>query len=246
MFIDIHAHLDLIKENQNAIKNAKQKGILVVNNSIDYGSIKETLKLSSENKNIRAALGVYPIEALKLSEKELEEIIEFIKKNKEKALAIGEVGIDLKWSQELEQQKKIFQKFIDLAKELDKPLIVHSRNAERECIEILEKNNCKKVVFHCFSGRISLAKRIIKNNWFLSIPTNVCHNSQMQEIVKIAEIKHIFCETDSPYLHPIKGQKDNEPANVIEGYKKIAEIKGISLQEVEKTIEDNFNKLFSL
>ena len=98
---------------------------------------------------------------------------------------------------------------------------------------------------HCFNGNLKLIKRIILNNWCLSIPTNVKHSEHFQKVIEITPLENLFCETDSPYLHPDR-EKNNEPSNVIESYKKIAEIKSITLKEVEKQIEENYKNLFKI
>jgi len=143
----------------------------------------------------------------------------------------------------LEKQKKTFQKFINLARELNIPIVIHSRKAEAEAIELLEKSEYKKIIMHCFNGNLKLVKKIIENGWFLSIPTNVKHAEHFQKVIELTPIEQLFCETDSPFLHPDK-KFPNEPANVVESYKKIAEIKKLSLKEVEKKIEENYKKLF--
>ena len=111
---------------------------------------------------------------------EVDEEIEFIRKNKKNVSAIGEVGMDFKESDDKERQRDIFSKFIGIAIELDVPIIVHSRKAESECIEMLESFGAKKVVMHCFSGKMSLVKRIASNKWNLSIPTSVTRSEQFQ------------------------------------------------------------------
>ncbi|KHO55087.1 MAG: TatD DNase family protein [archaeon GW2011_AR19] len=246
MFIDIHSHIDICKDIDTFIKNAKKKNVKILTAGTSPKSNREILKLKIKYPEIKICLGIYPIDALKISEKEIDSEIEFIKKNKEKISAIGEVGIDLKHAKEdsLETQKENLKKFGNLAKELDIPIIIHSRKAEKECIELLEKLNYNKIIMHCFSGNMKLVSRIINNNWNLSIPANVKHSEHFQKIVEQTPIKQLFCETDSPFLHPDK-LRDNEPANVIESYKKISEIKKISLTEVEKKIEENYKRLFS-
>jgi len=241
MFIDIHAHLEMCKDSEKAIKNAKD--ILIISAGVDEKSNKKALEFSKKFSNVKCSFGLYPIEALKLSEKELEKELKFIEENKGSILGIGEVGIDLKESPEFEKQKENLIKIIKLAKKLDKPLIIHSRKAEKEVVEILEKEKCKRVVMHCFSGNFKLVKRIIENNWFLSIPTCVKRSEHFQKVILEAPIENLFCETDSPYMHP-DGERDNEPKNVIESYNKIAEIKKLSLKEVEEKIEENFEELF--
>jgi len=96
---------------------------------------------------------------------------------------------------------------------------------------------------HCFSGNFKLVKKILENNWILTIPTSVKNSQHFQKVIEIAPIKNLLCETDSPYLHPDK-EFPNEPENVIESYKKISEIKKISLKEVEKTLEKNYANFF--
>lgn len=180
-----------------------------------------------------------------MSEDKIEEEIEFIRKNKSKIVSIGEIGLDFKENTEAkEKQKRIFIEMLDLAKELDMPVQIHSRKAELECIEILEKTEMKKVIMHCFCGKIFLVKRIIDNGWFLTIPTNVTFSEHFQQVIKETPITQILCETDSPFLHPHK-ERNNIPSFVIESYKKIAEIKGLSLDDVKKQIYTNFTKLFN-
>ena len=246
MFIDIHSHIDICKDIDTFIKNAKKKNVKILTAGTNPKSNKEILKLKIKYPEINICLGIYPIDALKISEKEMDSEIEFIKKNKEKISAIGEVGIDLKHAKEdsLETQKENLKKFGNLAKELDIPIIIHSRKAEKECIELLEKLNYNKIIMHCFSGNMKLVSRIINNNWNLSIPANVKHSEHFQKIVEVTPIENLFCETDSPFLHPDK-LRDNEPSNVIESYKKISEIKNLPLVEVEKQIEENYNELFN-
>lgn len=252
MFIDVHCHLDkLIEEDisaAQAIKNASKNGVKkMIVNGTDSQQNKIILELAEKHKEVLPALGIYPIDALKLSEAEIDKEIEFIKENKKLISAIGEVGLDLKEEElhkTLDKQKIILKKFVNLAIKLNKPVIIHSRKAELHTIELLEELNTKKVIMHCFSGKMSLVDRIVKNNWLLSIPANSHYAQQFQDVIKRVPILNLLCETDTPYLHPLK-EWPNEPANVIYSYKKIAEIKKISLEEVEKQIENNFNQLFS-
>ena len=240
-FIDFHCHIDFYENTDEIIKNARESNVnIILNNGINREANRKTIALSKKYSEVKACLGLYPIEALKLTDKEIDEEINFIKK--QNITAIGEVGMDFAHSQEKEKQKNIFRKFIKLSKELDKPIIVHSRKAELECIELLEEEKAKKVVMHCFTGKKKLIERIEKNNWFLTIPTMVVYSEQTQEFVKMISISQLLCETDSPYLHPER-KDDNEPANVVEAYKKVAEIKNMTLEEVKNVIFMNWQKL---
>lgn len=245
-FIDIHCHLDMIDlPLEEIIKNALDNNVkIIVSQGVNPESNRTVLSLSEKYDIVKAALGLYPIDSLKLSEKEIDDEISFIKKNKNKIVAIGEVGLDFKESIEKEKQINTFEKIVKLSKEINKPLIIHSRKAESEIIEILEKQKAKKVIMHCFSGKFSLIKKIIENGWFLTIPTSVKNSEHFQKIIELTPIEQLFCETDSPYLHPDK-KWPNQPSNVIESYKKIAEIKKINMEEVKKKIFKNYISLFT-
>lgn len=246
MLIDIHCHLDMCRNPSDCVKRAIDAGVgIIVTNGVNHQNNMQVLELARMFPIVKAALGLYPIDALSMSDEDIIETIKFIRKNESKVAAIGEVGIDYKEDlNQHEKQKKIFSKMIDLALELDKPIVVHSRKAELDAIEMLEEAGMKKVLMHCFSGNMKLVKRIIDNGWFLSIPTAVKHATHFQEVIKLAPLNQLLCETDAPYLHPDK-EMDNESKNIIESYKKIAEIKKISLKEVEKQIEDNCKALFN-
>jgi TatD DNase family protein len=108
---------------------------------------------------------------------------------------------------------------------------------------MLQSSKLKKIIMHCFTGKKSLVKKIIDNGWFLTVPTCIVRSTQFQENVKLAPITQIFCETDAPYLTPLKNKR-NEPAFVVEAYKKVAEIKNMELKEVINNIWMNFQKVF--
>lgn len=246
-FIDVHCHIDRYKEDEIRAIMERARNVqvrIIINNGNTMQTNRKVLKLAEKYPEIKIALGIHPIECGGLSDDEIDNEIKFIKENKNKIIAIGEVGMDFKESEvKPEKQAKIFKKFIKLSMEIDKPIVVHSRKAEKECIEILEQMNAKKVLMHCFSGKMSLVERIVSNGWFISIPASIKYNSQFQLIAQKVPIGQLFCETDAPFLHPDK-EMNNEPAFVLEAYKKIAEISQLSLRDIEKKIEDNYKKLF--
>ncbi len=253
MFIDVHCHLDMLAKEGVTVKKAvanaiKKKVSCIVVNGVNPKHNRDILALAEDFEEIKPSLGMYPIDALKLTDKAIDEEIDFIIKNKKDIYAIGEIGLDLKEDSlhgSFGRQKIVFEKFVKLGMKIDKPVIVHSRKAELETIDMLESLGAKKVIMHCFSGKMSLADRIAKNGWCLSIPALVKYSEQFQEVVRRVPIENLLCETDSPYLHPDK-KWPNEPANVVESYKKIAEIKGLKLKEVEKKIEENYKRLFTI
>lgn len=260
MLIDVHAHLDdkkfgnqqFLDEVINRAKAADVKVIIV--NGLNRDSNRNCIALSKKYDIIKCALGMYPQDSEKLDDKQLQDELEFIehnikdKNNKNKIVAIGEVGLDFYWTkpdekEKIEKQKRAFEKLIDLSIRLDVPIIVHSRKSEQECVEMLEQKKAKKVVMHCFSGNKNLVERIIKNKWFFSIPANINNSEHFQMIVKLCPLQQILTETDAPYLSPTSGAI-NEPANVAVTIKKIAELRGMTAEETEKNIFMNYQKLF--
>lgn len=248
MIVDIHAHMtyDDYKDDINeVIKRAEKEGtVAIISAGTNHKSNIATLELAKKYKIIKPALGLYPLEALEFSEKEIDSTLDFIKKNKKNITAISEVGIDYhSITDQNEKQKKLFQRIIKLGEETKLPLIIHSRKAELDVIELLEKSKLKKIVMHCFGGNLKLVKRIENNGWFLSIPTNIVFSSHFQAIVNQTSISNILTETDAPYLSPIKGTR-NEPSFIKHTIKKISEIKSLDAKEVENIIYMNFQRLF--
>ncbi|MBI1935592.1 TatD family hydrolase [Candidatus Woesearchaeota archaeon] len=257
LLIDIHSHLDhtlIIDKIDEIVQRAKNAGLRhIITNGINPETNRKCLELSKRYDIIKCGMGIYPRDALKkeaesgeaqlkVEDFNIDEEISFIKKNKNNIAAISEVGLDFV-NGESKSQIEDFQKMISLAEELNKPIVVHSRKAELKCIELLESSKSRKIIMHCFSGKKSLVKRIANNGWFLTIPTNVVRSFQFQDIAKTVPITQLFCETDSPYLSPYK-DRHNEPAYVMESYNKIAEIKGMDINEVVNNIYMNWQRAF--
>jgi TatD DNase family protein len=255
MLLDIHAHLDHLqfKNDLNEVIE-RAKDVLIVGSGITPRTNKFILELSKKFENVKASIGLYPVEAFKAEIKqgdypvEPEQIdvnneIEFIKNNKDMIVAVGEIGLDYSLAPESEKsQKQLFQKLIELAEQIKKPVIIHSRKAEQDVIDMLESSNLKKIILHCFCGKQKLVLRAQDNGWYFTVPTNVVRSQQMQHIAETTDINRLMTETDSPYLSPFPGKR-NEPSFVIEAVKKIAEIKKMDIKEVENNIFKNYLSL---
>jgi TatD DNase family protein len=251
MLVDIHLHLHFPQydeDREDVIERAKQAGVsILVNSGTEHNTNLQVLELAKKHSIVKASLGIYPTYAEKISEKELEDELEFIKSKKDDIIAIGEIGLDFKEvadEKSIAKQKKAFKKIISTLKSLDKPFIIHSRKAELQTIEILEELKPNKVVFHCFSGGYKLAKRIEENGWSVSIPCNIEKSEHFQGVVNLLSINNLLTETDGPYLAP-RGESRCEPAFIKKTIKKIAEIKKMDETEVENNIFLNYQKLFS-
>jgi TatD DNase family protein len=247
MLVDVHTHLTDEYFNDKLdkiINNAKRNNLVcIISNGVNYIDNKRVLELSKRYDIIKSSLGFFPYDIIDSNEDEIQENLEFIKKNKNRIIAIGEVGLDLDHNKEITKQREVFLKIIDLAMEINKPLIIHSRKAERECINILKEFGFKKALFHSFSGNFKLINEIEKNNWMISIPCNVVRSKHFQNIVKTFNLNQILTETDAPCLSPYK-DKMNEPSFIVETIKIISKIKNLEKEEVEKIIFKNFQNFF--
>ena len=258
MIVDAHAHLDRFSEEELdlVIKRALDINVsAIITQGVYHENNLKVLELTKKYKIIKPALGLYPLDALNVkvipgsedsdqkTKFDVDSTLEFIKKNKDKIVAIGEVGLDFKFSQDKETQIKNFMKIIELSKKINKPLIIHSRGAEKECIELLESSNCKKVVMHMFSGNKKLIKKGEQLGFHFTIPGIINKSEHFQMLSKIVNINQLLTETDCPWLSPFPDKK-NEPSFIQLTIKKIAEIKQFDPIEVENNIFMNYQRLF--
>ena len=245
MIIDVHCHLDFEQfdnDRDEVIERAKKSNVkVIISNGTNLEKNKKVLELSKKYDIVKPAYGIYPTEAEEMSEKEIDEILTFIEKNK--PIAIGEVGLDLKHGKDLEKQKKVLKKLIVISKKQDIPLIVHSWKAEKETIEFLKENKAEKVIMHCFCGNAELTEEAESLGYLFSIPPSIMKSKTFRKLAKRIQLKSILTETDAPFLSPYEGKR-NEPSFIKETIKKIAEIKKITEEELEKIIFMNYQNLF--
>ena len=254
MLVDVHAHLDypvILGDIDVVLQRAASAGVkAIVANGIDSASNRVVIDLAARYPMIRPALGIYPPDALKV-EHEQEKLpfspidisaeLDFIRSHD--PVAIGEIGMDLSYGKDEAAQAYLFRKLIQIAKDKDIPVIVHSRKAEPQVIDVLEESKHKKVVLHCFNGRKHLIKRAADLGYSFSIPTNIVRSEHFQTLVGMVHISQLLTETDTPYLSPFR-DKSNEPAFVIESVKKIAEVKGMTVEDTANNIFMNYQRMF--
>ncbi|MBT4541054.1 TatD family hydrolase [Candidatus Woesearchaeota archaeon] len=256
ILIDVHAHLHWkdFKDLDEVIERAKDAGVkAIITAGVDVESNRQSLEIAKKYDIVKAALGLYPMDALsRETSTELntdinnyvDEELKFIETNKKDIIAISEIGLDFVSNKtDMKLQMETFVKQLKLAKKLNLPVIVHSRKAEADVINLLENEKMKKVVLHCFCGKRRLVKKAIECGWYFSIPTNVVKSQQFQEMVETIPLQQILTETDSPFLSPYPGMR-NEPAFVAEAVKKIANIKKIEQEEAANIIFSNYQRLF--
>ena len=263
MYLDVHTHLTHPKFKDDlpqVLQRARQAQLdAIVVNGLDPKSNREILKMSKSEDIVLAACGIYPVNAAQDSIPEdfqldiprfcPDEEIMAIKQMAEKKqlAAVGECGMDGYWLGEdsFEQQEDVFRKLIQIAKDHDIPVIVHSRKLEKRTIEILKDTNCEKVVFHCFCGKFKLAKAASEfcKNWCFSIPCNAANSQSFQKMLRELPLDQILTETDAPYLAPVRGER-NEPANVVGTIQLFSELRDISHEGAKITVYENFKRLF--
>jgi TatD DNase family protein len=271
-FVDVHAHLihEKFEGHEDAITNQCRLAGLdyVVVNGLEPVSNRAVLDLCNRNSDcLLPALGIYPLEAAcqvitpetwnhpfpPPQPFDLDAEIEFIENCaiEKKIVAIGECGLDafyLTDTVSLQAQEEVLRKLLKVAKRHDLPVILHSRKAEKRVFELLQEENIVKADFHCYCGKLNLAKQIVQAGYFISIPSAIASanpTSSFHQLVKQLPIEQLLTETDSPYMGPVKGES-NTPVTVRQSIQCFAEIKGIEESEMRNIIRSNFQRLFGL
>jgi TatD DNase family protein len=245
--VDTHAHIcdpGFDKDRDEVLERARRAGveaiIAVGENLLDA---RKNFELAKRYPILKPAAGLYPTY---LDLNQADEIADFIRQESSELVAIGEVGLDywvVKEDSEKELQKEIFKIFIELSKELDLPLNVHSRSAGRHAIALLLENSAVRVQMHAFDGKAGAALPAIEAGYFFSIPPSVARSRQKQKLVKRLPLSCLLIETDSPVLGPSPNER-NEPANAVISIKAIAELKDVVEAEVIAAVSDNTEKLY--
>lgn len=257
-FIDSHAHIDFPDfsgDEQEIISRAEKAGVFkILNVGVDIERSRKSIELAKRYiGTVFATVGLHPKDAVGLLTTDWLQELRDLAKNPE-VVAIGECGLDffrLESGEEKERQKELFQSQIDLAEELNLPIIIHTRDAEKETLEILLQNKEKISggVVHCFTGTKEFAKELLDLGLYIGFTGIITFQktAELLAVVKEVPLDRIFIETDAPFLAPAQNRgKRNEPAYVIEVAKKIAEIKGISMEKVAEVTIKNTEELFRL
>ena len=249
MFIDTHCHLsyDDYDDISLVIKDNVEAGInKMIISGCTRSSIDESIKITEEYKNIYLTIGYHPSEARFTNTDDLKYLEEQIKSNK-KIVGIGEIGLDYHYGKEdIVEQKELFEKQLKLAEKYNLPVVIHTRDATFDTIEILKKYPRVRGDIHCFSGSVETARIYISLGYMLGIGGVVTFkNSNLYKVVENVGLDHIILETDSPYLTPVphRGEKNSSKYIPLIA-KRIAEILDVSIEEVSKKTLANTYKLF--
>jgi len=252
--VDTHAHLDFPrfdKDRKEVIERAIDGGVkIIVNIGSSMTSSRNSVELSRRYNEIYSVVGIHPHNAdsfnLNVSKK-----LESLSENK-KVVAIGEIGLDFHYDNSpREKQKQAFRAQLRLAKSLDLPVVIHTRDADEETLKILREENADKIggIMHCFASDKKMASEILDLGFYIAFGGLITFKNlnNLREVVKEVPINKILVETDAPYLtpDPYRGKR-NEPLYVKYVAEKISEIKGLSKEEIAKKTTQNAKKVYNI
>ena len=247
--IDSHCHLDFKqfnKDREAVMENARKCGVVrMINSGVDYSTNQKSLELAKKYDFIFATLGLSPNTIEGQKDPELKLRLAQIEENAGQALGIGEAGLDYyhcKDAGSRERQAEVFRKVIDLAKSLNLPLVIHSRDAEQPALEMVK--HLDKVVFHCYSGTLVTMKEAIDRGFYISLATSICRSGHHQILARNVSMDHLLVETDSPFLSPRRGR--NEPSFIQDSVRLIARIRGMEPQEVAEKTAENTKRIYNI
>jgi TatD DNase family protein len=261
IFIDSHCHIDgaeFDSDREQVISRAEDAGVemmLVVGtgDATDFENFTRVVDLAEKHENIFVSIGVHPHDAKTLDGESESRLIELAKTSR-KVIAWGEIGLDFFYEHSAREiQKKTFRKQIRIARELNLPIIIHSRDADSETVEILTEEctnkNFRGGIMHCFGGTPEMAETLMDIGFLISFAGNVSFKKaeSLRQSAKVVPHDKLLIETDSPYLAPIPYRgKRNEPAFVVETAKFLANFYNIPLQDLAQATTANFLRLFRL
>ncbi|MFW6269645.1 MAG: TatD family hydrolase [Bacillota bacterium] len=250
--IDTHAHLDFPrfdKDREEVIKRARKNDIVkIVNVGANLASSRRSLELSQHYEYIFATAGVHPHDADQVDKNSIQVLKDFSKPDK--VVAIGEIGLDFHYNNSPQEvQIKAFKKQLQLAREINLPVVIHSREAERETMKILKEAEINRGILHCFAGDMKMAEEALDMGLYLAFGGIITFNSadKLRKIVKNIPLERILLETDAPYLTPVPRRgKRNEPSYVRYVAKKIADIKKVEVEKIAEITSSNAEHVYGI
>ena len=253
MLADSHAHLemnDFDRDRDEVIKRAENAGVdLIITVGTTLDDCRKAVSIANKYKNVYAAIGIHPHEVKDIDKTTYETLKKLAKMDK--VVAFGEIGLDFfRNLSPRDVQIRRFGEQLELASEIGLPIIIHDRDAHQEILEMLGGWKGKhRGVVHCFSGNYKMAEKCLEMGFFISIPGAITFgkSEKLQDVIRRIPVTDILVETDAPYLtpHPHRGKR-NEPAYVIHTARKVAEIKGLSLEELASVTYQNTRNVFGI
>lgn len=258
MFIDTHAHLnypDILSNIDDVLKRAEDSGVTeIIIPATTYHTSIEIVELVQKHKMLYAAVGIHPTELKDFEESQLPLIEELAKENK--VVAIGEIGLDYYWEPyDKDLQAMVIREQFRIAKRCSLPVIIHNRNSTQDLMTIVREeydNGKLKGQFHSFSAGINEAKECTEMGFYISFTGNITYKPNAgtliaYDIVKNTDVSNLLLETDTPYLPPVPYRgKQNEPSYIKHTADKIAELKGMVVEELGRITTENTRRLYGI
>lgn len=252
LYFDTHAHYTdeaFDADRDEIIKAVHESGVeLIMNASCDYESCIRSLELAEKYPYVYASVGWHPHEAKTFTDESEGQIRKWCKLSKVRA--IGEIGLDFYYDySERDVQREVFIRQMELARELDMPVVIHDREAHLECMEIIKKYPGVRGAFHCYSGSAEMAKGILDMGWYLGFTGAITFKNARKslEVLEICPNDRILIETDCPYLAPVPFRgKRNDSRYLTYMAQKVAEIKGITTEEAALMTNQNGRRFFEI
>ena len=252
MYFDTHAHYDdkaFDNDRHALLARLNSEGVdYILDPGCELESSRATIALAERFDFVYSAVGFHPEELERYSEETFQQMETLAAHPK--CVAIGEIGLDYYWdASHKEEQKALFRRQIDLALQLDKPIIVHDREAHGDCMEIVRDYPGLRGVFHCYSGSAEMAAELLKLGWYLGFDGPITYKNARKalEVLALCPLERILIETDSPYLSPVPLRgKRNDSGNLPYIVDKIAEIKGLRHEAVAAATLANSRRLFGI
>jgi|SRR5688572_15956608 len=271
MFVDSHCHIDGPEydvDRDEVIARAREAGVTTMLNvgtgDPHSGAFERAVALAEQHPEVYCAIGVHPHDAKLFNDAAQQRLIDLAKHSR--VVAWGEIGLDYHYDHSpREVQREVFRRQLVIAREMDLPVVIHSRAADEETIEILREQSGTGVspvnhaqdaratpragVLHCFGGSLEMAEQAIELGFFISFAGNLTFKKadDLRAIARNLPLERLLVETDCPYLTPVPFRgKRNEPARVVETANLLAELKGVTPEEVGRVTSDNFARLFGV
>jgi TatD DNase family protein len=246
---DAHTHIDMRhfkNDRDRVIQRAREAGLVgMVTSSISPASFRRTLGIVDKHKDfIYHSAGC---SASQVTKEEAEQIIGLTLKYSTDIVAVGEVGLDYHWVKEpaaRKAQEPVFSMFIELATELNLPIVIHSRKAEARATEMLDAQFSGDVLMHCFDGDPDVAKKVADNGWYITLPANFSKYRNRVRSAEILPLEQILLETDGPYLSPTSGR--NEPANIQYGCESLSKVLDQPIEIIADMTTTNTKRFYRL
>ena len=256
MVVDAHCHLcfkHFRRDVENVVRRAEEAGVeRMYDCGVTPETIRRSLEISERFDSVVSTAGLHPPRAPRMPDGVIDETVRLVRENADRLAAVGEIGLDYHYIKDPEERRvmrSVFERFLELAEDLGKPVVIHAREAEKDAFVTLTSYSVV-AMFHCYDGPADLAEAIVEEGHYVSLSTIHCirggRDSGTRKLLEKVPLEGMLVETDSPYLSPVKGERRNEPANVWRIVELVAEVKGMGVEEVADVTSENAVAFYDL